>query len=46
MKSDDKSVTVKEDLTNGRVYDLSIAQADVVTNPNGTTTNNKAGNTL
>ncbi|AIZ79134.1 YadA-like family protein [Actinobacillus equuli] len=46
VKSDDKSVTVKEDLTNGRVYDLSIAQADVVTNPNGTTTNNKAGNTF
>ncbi|WGE75434.1 YadA-like family protein [Actinobacillus equuli] len=46
VKSDDKSITVKEDLTNGRVYDISVAQAEVVTNPNGTTANNKAGNTF
>ncbi|WGE85627.1 ESPR-type extended signal peptide-containing protein [Actinobacillus equuli] len=46
VTSDDKSVTVKEDLTNGRVYDISVAQADVVTTPNGTAANNKAGNTF
>ncbi|MDE8034049.1 YadA-like family protein [Actinobacillus equuli subsp. equuli] len=46
VTSDDKSVTVKEDLTNGRIYDISVAQAEVVTNPNGTTANNKAGNTF
>uniref|UniRef100_UPI0003718623 ESPR-type extended signal peptide-containing protein n=1 Tax=Actinobacillus capsulatus TaxID=717 RepID=UPI0003718623 len=46
VKSDDKSITVKENLTNGRVYDISVAQAEVVTNPNGTTANNKAGNTF
>ncbi|MCO4167562.1 YadA-like family protein [Actinobacillus suis] len=46
VTSDDKSITVKENLTNGRIYDISVAQAEVVTNPNGTTANNKAGNTF
>ncbi|WP_150538666.1 YadA-like family protein [Actinobacillus vicugnae] len=46
VTSKDNSVNVTESLTNGRVYDLSIAQSDVVINPNGTTTNNKTGNTF
>ncbi|MDE8034048.1 ESPR-type extended signal peptide-containing protein [Actinobacillus equuli subsp. equuli] len=46
VTSKDNSISVTESLTNGRVYDLSIAKSDIVTNPNGTTANKNAGNTF